>query len=77
MQGIQLDQKIIVVKVTHTILEIPVQKFKNIGMIHFDTHADCSPQGLTGFKYDHGAHIRRIMDMGCMKGKNYSLVGPR
>jgi agmatinase len=53
------------------------KKFKNIGMIHFDTHADCAPQGLTGFKYDHGAHIRRIMEMGCLKGKNYSLVGPR
>ncbi len=38
-------------------------------MIHFDTHADCAPQGLTGFKYDHGAHIRRIMEMGCLKGK--------
>jgi len=53
------------------------KKWKNIGMIHFDTHADCAPQGLTGFKYDHGAHIRRIMEMGCLKGKNYSLVGPR
>ena len=36
------------------------KKHKNIGMIHIDTHADCAPQGLTGFKYDHGAHIRRI-----------------
>jgi agmatinase len=53
------------------------KKYKNIGMIHFDTHADCAPQGLTGYKYDHGAHIRRIMEMGCLKGKNYTLVGPR
>ena len=48
-----------------------------IGMIHIDTHADCAPQGLCGFKYDHGAHIRRIMELGCLKGKNYTLIGPR
>ncbi|RPI84622.1 MAG: agmatinase, partial [Nitrosopumilales archaeon] len=53
------------------------KKYKNIGMIHIDTHADCAPQGLTGFKYDHGAHIRRIMELGCLKGKNYTLIGPR
>ena len=53
------------------------KKHKNIGMIHIDTHADCAPQGLTGFKYDHGAHIRRIMELGCLKGKNYTLIGPR
>src|SRR5512133_377060 len=44
------------------------KKHKNIGMIHIDTHADCAPQGLCGFKYDHGAHIRRIMELGCLKG---------
>src|ERR671932_211251 len=53
------------------------KKYKNIGMIHIDTHADCAPQGLCGFKYDHGAHIRRIMELGCLKGKNYTLIGPR
>ena len=53
------------------------KKHKNIGMIHIDTHADCAPQGLCGFKYDHGAHIRRIMELGCLKGKNYTLIGPR
>ncbi len=26
------------------------KKYKNIGMIHIDTHADCAPQGLCGFK---------------------------
>jgi len=52
------------------------KKYKNIGMIHIDTHADCAPQGLCGFKYDHGAHIRRIMELGCLKGKNYTLIGP-
>lgn len=63
--------------ITYANVRAFAKKYKNIGMIHFDTHADCAPQGLTGFKYDHGAHIRRIMEMGCLKGKNYSLVGPR
>ena len=53
------------------------KKYKNIGMIHIDCHADCAPQGLCGFKYDNGAHIRRIMELGCLKGKNYTLIGPR
>jgi agmatinase len=53
------------------------RKYKKIGMIHIDCHADCAPDGLTGFKYDHGAHIRRIMDLGCLNGKNYTLIGPR
>ncbi len=53
------------------------KKYKKIGMIHIDCHADCAPDGLTGFKYDHGAHIRRIMDLGCLNGKNYTLIGPR
>ena len=22
-------------------------------------------------------HIRRIMELGCLKGKNYTLIGPR
>lgn len=53
------------------------KKYKKIGLIHIDCHADCAPDGLTGFKYDHGAHIRRIMDLGCLNGKNYTLIGPR
>lgn len=53
------------------------KKYKKIGMIHIDCHADCAPDGLTGFKYDHGTHIRRIMELGCLNGKNYTLIGPR
>ena len=48
------------------------KKYKNIGMIHIDTHADCAPQGLTGFKYDHGAHIRRIMGLVSQRKELYS-----
>ena len=33
------------------------KKYKNIGMIHIDCHADCAPQGLCGFKYDHAVDI--------------------
>lgn len=51
--------------------------YKKIGMIHFDCHADTANEGLCGFEYDHGAHIRRIWDLGILNGENYTLIGPR
>ncbi len=51
--------------------------YKKIGIIHFDCHADTGDEGLCGFKYDHGAHIKRIHDLGILKGENYTLIGPR
>ena len=53
------------------------RNYKKIGLIHFDCHADTGDVGLCGFKYDHGAHIRRIYDLGILKGENYTLIGPR
>jgi agmatinase len=54
------------------------KKFKGkIGLIHLDAHADCSSSGVVGFKYDHGTFIRRIYELGCLKGKNYTLIGAR
>lgn len=51
--------------------------YDNIGMIHFDCHADTDDSGVTGFEYDHGAHIKRIVDLGILDGDNYTLIGPR
>ena len=61
--------------ITYANVRAFAKKYKNIGMIHFDTHADCAPQGLTGYKYDHGAHIRRIVEMGCPEGQELLPCG--
>ena len=51
--------------------------YDDIGLIHFDCHADTGEDGLTGFKYDHGAWVKRVHDLGIMDGDNYTLIGPR
>lgn len=53
------------------------RRYKKVGLIHFDCHADTADKGLCGFEFDHGAHIRRIWDLGILDGKNYTLIGPR
>jgi len=51
--------------------------YEDIGLIHFDCHADTGEDGLTGFEYDHGAWVKRVFDEGIMAGENYTLIGPR
>lgn len=51
--------------------------YDDIGLIHFDCHADTGEKGLTGFEYDHGAWVKRVYDEGIMDGENYTLIGPR
>jgi len=51
--------------------------YEDIGLIHFDCHADTGDEGLTGFEYDHGAWVKRVYDEGIMAGENYTLIGPR
>ena len=51
--------------------------YDDIGLIHFDCHADTGEEGLTGFEYDHGAWVKRVFDEGIMDGENYTLIGPR
>ena len=51
--------------------------YDDIGLIHFDCHADTGEDGLTGCKYDHGAWVKRVHDLGIMDGDNYTLIGPR
>jgi len=51
--------------------------YDDIGLIHFDCHADTGDEGLTGFEYDHGAWVKRVYDDDLMAGENYTLIGPR
>ncbi|WP_254764503.1 agmatinase family protein [Natrinema marinum] len=51
--------------------------YEDIGLIHFDCHADTGEDGLTGFEYDHGAWVKRVYDDELMAGENYTLIGPR
>jgi agmatinase len=51
--------------------------YEDVGLIHFDCHADTGEDGLTGFEYDHGAWVKRIYDDGFVAGENYTLIGPR
>ncbi len=51
--------------------------YDNVGLIHFDCHADTGDDGLTGFEYDHGAWVKRAYDDGLFEGENYTLIGPR
>ena len=51
--------------------------YDDIGLIHFDCHADTGDEGLCGFEYDHGAWVKRVHDLGIMDGENYTLIGPR
>jgi len=51
--------------------------YENVGLIHFDCHADTGDDGLTGFEYDHGAWVKRVYDDGLVAGENYTLIGPR
>ena len=51
--------------------------YEDIGLIHFDCHADTGDEGLTGFEYDHGAWVKRVFDDDLMAGENYTLIGPR
>jgi len=51
--------------------------YDDVGLIHFDCHADTGDDGLCGFEYDHGAWVKRIYDDGFVAGENYTLIGPR
>jgi len=51
--------------------------YDDVGLIHFDCHADTGDDGLCGFEYDHGAWVKRVYDDGLVAGENYTLIGPR
>lgn len=47
-----------------------------VGVIHFDAHADCSPEVL-GHLVAHGTPVRRLIEDGYVEGKNFIQVGLR
>jgi agmatinase len=51
--------------------------YDDVGLIHFDCHADTGDDGLCGFEFDHGAWVKRAYDEGLFAGENYTLIGPR
>jgi len=49
---------------------------KSIGILHFDAHADTSPDGY-GSLHSHGSPMRRLIESGAVQGKNFVQVGLR
>ncbi|MFN8016029.1 MAG: agmatinase [Acidimicrobiia bacterium] len=48
----------------------------NVGMIHFDAHADTG-NIIDGNLYSHGTPMRRLIESGVVNGKNFIQVGLR
>ena len=53
-----------------------VQGFGNVGMVHFDAHADTADI-LYGNLASHGTPMRRLIESGAIPGKNFVQVGLR
>jgi agmatinase len=50
--------------------------YGNIGVVHFDAHADTAPE-VQGVLASHGTPMRRLIESGAVKGKNFIQVGLR
>lgn len=50
--------------------------FGNVGIIHFDAHADTGDI-LDGNLYSHGTPMRRLIESGAVLGKNFIQIGLR
>ncbi|MEO8208007.1 MAG: agmatinase [Chloroflexota bacterium] len=48
----------------------------SIGIVHFDAHADTAPDSY-GQLASHGSPMRRLIESGAVKGKNFVQVGLR
>ena len=53
-----------------------VRGFGKLGVVHFDAHADTAPD-LQGVLASHGTPMRRLIESGAVKGKNFVQVGLR
>jgi agmatinase len=53
-----------------------VKGFGNVGMVHFDAHADTADI-LYGNLASHGTPMRRLIESGAIPGKNFVQVGLR
>lgn len=47
-----------------------------VGVVHFDAHADTAPD-MQGVLASHGTPMRRLIESGAVKGKNFVQVGLR
>ena len=50
--------------------------YGNVGVVHFDAHADTAPD-MQGNLASHGTPMRRLIESGAVKGKNFIQVGLR
>ena len=51
--------------------------FGNVGMVHFDAHADTRDSSYGGVLISHGSPMRRLIESGAIPGKNFVQVGLR
>lgn len=50
--------------------------YGNVGVVHFDAHADTAPD-WQGVLASHGAPMRRLIESGAVRGRNFVQVGLR
>jgi agmatinase len=50
--------------------------YGRIGVVHFDAHADTAPD-MQGLLAGHGTPMRRLIESGAVKGRNFVQVGLR
>ena len=48
----------------------------NVGIVHFDAHADTAPD-MQGALHGHGTPMRRLIESGAVPGRNFVQVGLR
>ncbi len=51
--------------------------FGNVGIVHFDAHADTGESSYAGELLSHGTPMRRLIESGAVPGKNFVQVGLR
>ena len=51
--------------------------FGNVGMVHFDAHADTGASSYGDVLISHGSPMRRLIESGAIPGKNFVQVGLR
>ena len=49
----------------------------DVGILHFDAHADTGEAGYGGVLISHGSPMRRLIESGAVPGKNFVQVGLR
>ena len=51
--------------------------FGNVGMVHFDAHADTRESGYGDILISHGSPMRRLIESGAFPGRNFVQIGLR